>query len=219
MTFENLRKATESKPSPVIEVTRHLNQFVRLLLAVRAGGICEFDSCRDYLFEHHLTLDAKNLAEVAHIVAWSERGPHNDEAPRRADINEIDNLMLLCPKCHKLVDDEPDRFTVTVLRDFKQAHEARIRHLTSLVPEMKTTVVQLKTLVRDQAVDIPIAHVIGAVAPRYPVDKRGVVIDLTTITATGTAYWDAAMQCIRQKIQQLYEPGMDVQRMQHISLF
>jgi hypothetical protein len=217
---KNVVKRVKASPtsSPVIEVTRKVKEFVRLLLAVRAGGSCEFDGCRDYLFEHHVTLDANNFAEVAHIVAWSERGPRGDK-PRPAGINDVDNLMLLCPKCHKLVDDEPERFTIAALKDYKQAHEERIRHLTSLVPDMKTSVVQLKTIVRGQAVDIPITHVTAAVAPRYPINRRGEVIDLTTITATGPAYWDAAIQCIRQKVRQLYEPGMDLHRTQHISLF
>jgi hypothetical protein len=204
--------------SPVIEVNRKVDMFVRLLLGVRAGGMCEFDGCRDYLFEHQVTLDVRNFAEVAHIVAWSERGPRGDK-PRPADINEVDNLMLLCPKCHKLVDDEPERFPIAVLKDYKQAHEERIRHLTSLAPDMKTSVVQLKTIVRGQAVDIPITYVTAAVAPRYPTNRRGEVIDLTAITATGPAYWDAATQCIQQKVQQLYHPGMDLHRTQHISLF
>lgn len=208
-----------AKPSSVTNVTRHVKEFNRLQLVVRAGGMCQFDGCRDYLLEHHVTLDRKLFAQVAHIVAWSERGPRGDEKPRPADINDIDNLMLLCPKCHTLVDDEPDRFTVAVLKDYKQAHEDRIRHLTSLAPDMKTSVVQLKSLVRGQAVDIPISHVTAAVAPRYPVDRQGTVIDLTTITATGPAFCEAAMQSIRQKIERLYEPGMDVERTQHISLF
>lgn len=205
--------------SPVVDVTRHVREFDRLLLAVRAGGMCEFDGCRDYLLEHHVTLDAKNFAEVAHIVAFSERGPRGDADPHPPNINDIENLMLLCPKCHKLVDDDPGRFTVTTLKEYKQAHEARIRHLTTLAPDMRTSVVQLKTLVRGQAVDIPISQVTDAVAPRYPTDRRGTVIDLTGITGEGPAYWETAMQCIRQKVQELYEPGMDVHRTQHISLF
>jgi len=207
-----------SPDSPIVEVTRTVKPFNRLLLAVRAGGICEFDSCRDYLFEHHVTLDTKSFAEVAHIVAFSQAGPRG-EAPRPVDINDVDNLMLLCPKCHKLVDDKPERFTVETLKGYKEVHEARIRQLTNLAPDMKTSVVQLKTLVRGQAVDITFTQVTEAVAPRYPTDRRGTVIDLTGITGEGPSYWDTAMQCIRQRVQELYEPGMDGHRTQHISLF
>lgn len=202
----------------VVEVTRKISDWSRLLLAVRAGGICEFDSCRAYLFEHHVTLDAKNFSEAAHIVAWSDGGPRGNAA-RPVDINNVDNLMVMCPRCHKLVDAEPERFTVALLKSYKDAHEERMRHLTSLAPDMKTSVVQLKTLVRGQAVDIPLTEVTAAVAPRYPVDRHGFLIDLTPIMATGPAYWEMARQCIRQKVGHLYDPGMEVERTQHISLF
>src|SRR5438876_2543943 len=103
MAKKSLPSRSHAKSTPVVEVTRRVDAFMRLLLAVRAGGVCEFDGCRDNVFEHHVTLDAKNFGEAAHIVAWSEAGPRGYDVSRPADINDIGNLMLLCPKCHKPV--------------------------------------------------------------------------------------------------------------------
>src|SRR3989442_13044181 len=53
----------------VVEVTRRVSHFTRLLLFVRAGGRCEFDGCNKFLLEHPLTITEGNFAQMAHIVA------------------------------------------------------------------------------------------------------------------------------------------------------
>jgi hypothetical protein len=204
---------------PVIRVRRGIRELTRLLLFVRAGARCEFDGCNDYLLEHPLTLTPGNFAQMAHIVAFQKKGPRGKSALRPAYINAVGNLMLLCPQCHKLIDDHPDQYTVGVLEKFKQAHEDRIFHVTSLGPDLKTSVVQLKARIAGHTVAIPVAQVTKAVAPRYPVDARGHLIDLTAINAEGKAFIDEACRCIKQKVERLYEPGMDVHETRHISLF
>ena len=92
---------TATKPtSPVVEVTRRIPQITRLLLFVRAGGRCQFDGCNKFLLEHPLTVAEGNFAQVAHVVAFSRQGPRGARS-RPARINDVGNLMLLCPQCHK----------------------------------------------------------------------------------------------------------------------
>ena len=148
---------------------------------------------------------------MAHIVAFSRQGPRGAAGSRPAHINDVDNLMLLCPQCHKLIDDHPARFTVATLEKYKGKHEERIRHVTGLGPDLKTTVVQLKARVAGQSVAIPIAQVTEAVAPRYPTDAKGHVIDLTDIDAEGTGVHRDGNRRVKQKVERLYEPGMDVE--------
>src|SRR6266478_4074388 len=115
---------TSSKPkSPVIRVDRKVQPLTKLLLFVHAGGRCEFDGCNDYLLEHPLTLKAGNFARVAHIVAFKPEGPRGKSELRPRDINNICNLMLLCPKCHKLIDDHPSDYTRAALEEYKKTHE------------------------------------------------------------------------------------------------
>jgi hypothetical protein len=205
--------------SPVVVVSRSIKDLARLLLFVRAGGRCEFDGCNDYLLQHPLTLTPGNFAQMAHIVAFKEDGPRGNAALRPAYINDVNNLMLLCPQCHKLIDDHPDQYPVSVLQKYKETHEDRILHVTGLGPDRKTTVVQLKARIARQAIAIPVAQVTKAVAPRYPTDAKGHLIDLTAINAEGKAFIDEACRCIKQKVERLYEPGMDVHDTRHISLF
>jgi SMODS-associated and fused to various effectors sensor domain/HNH endonuclease len=171
------------------------------------------------LLEHPLTRTEGNFAQVAHIVAFSPEGPRGKELFGPGYVNDVANLMLLCPQCHKLIDDHPEQFTVPALKKYKEKHEERIHHVTGLGPDLKTSVVQLKARIAGQSVAIPVAQVTEAVAPRYPTDARGCIIDLTTITAQGKEFISVAASTIQQKIARLYEPGMDVHETRHISLF
>lgn len=206
------------KPSPIKQV-RSIPNLTKLLLFVRAGGRCEFDGHNKYLLEHPMTLTEINLAEMAHIVAFKEVGPRGDSEMRPEDIHSIDNLMLLCHDCHKLIDDNPTLYPVSTLKIYKQSHEAQILHVTGLSSHLKTTIVQLKSRINDQTVDIPVPHVLQAVAPRYPTDTRGFLIDLTGIHGHDTSYYQAAMQTIKTRTELLYSPGMEVEQTRHISLF
>src|SRR5687767_8213236 len=86
---------TKAARSPVVAV-RDINAVVRLQLFVRAGGRCEFDGCNEYLLENALTLTRGNFAQAVDIVAFSVDGPRGKSGPRPANVNDVDNLMLLC---------------------------------------------------------------------------------------------------------------------------
>jgi hypothetical protein len=207
-------------PSPVKRPSRSILPAAKILLAARAGGRCEFAGCNEYLFEHPLTLTDGNFSQHAHIVAFSEDGPRGHEGARPQDINIVDNLMLLCPLCHKLIDDNPGDYARSVLEKYKQDHEERIKHVTGLGPDMRTSVVQLKATIGGSAVDIPAAHIYEAVAPRYPTDKKGHIIDLTAYGQENREeYYRLARSKIEQDAVRLYAPGMDVEATRHISLF
>jgi hypothetical protein len=156
-------------PSAVGKPSRSIPAGIKILLAVRAGGRCEFQGCNEYLFEHPLTMQQGNFSEYAHIVAFSDKGPRAEtNGPERSDPHQSDNLMLLCQKCHKLIDDNPEDYSTALLRSFKREHEDRILHATSRGPDMKTSIVQLKAKIGGSAVDIPAADVYEAVTPGTP---------------------------------------------------
>lgn len=68
------------------------------------------------------------IGDVAHIVASSPDGPRGRGGPRD-DIDGYDNLILLCKNDHKIVDDQPDAYTVERLRAQRRAHEDWVRAL------------------------------------------------------------------------------------------
>ncbi|MGH9766472.1 MAG: SAVED domain-containing protein [Blastocatellia bacterium] len=206
--------------SPVTQVpSRAIDPLKRLLLCVRAGGRCEFDGCNAYLFRHHVTLKEANFSEAAHIVAFKPDGPRGKSGRRPADINDLGNLMLLCPQCHKLIDDHPDEYSRETLEKYKQEHERRIFRLTESKPDQKTTVLVLKSQIAGQTVEISRGHITDAVSPRYPSDPRGWVIDLTRMHGEDEAFFQSAALTIRTELDRFYAAGSDIESTHHLSVF
>ena len=77
---------------------------VKLRLWGRAGGRCEYDGCNDRLWLDSLTKFEFNAAYVAHIIADSPGGPRGDSVLSDKLKADISNLMLICDKHHRLVD-------------------------------------------------------------------------------------------------------------------
>ena len=215
---KQIKNDSATTHSPVTEA-RGIKPMIQLLLCVQAGGRCEFDGCNKFLFKHHLTHTPGNFAQMAHIVAFKEDGPRGKVTKRPPDINNIENLMLLCPEDHHLIDTHADDYPREVLEQYKQNHEERIFRLTGIKADHQTTVVQLKTLIGGQSVAIPVADIHRAIAPRYAEDSRGCIIDLTNIRGDDQAYYQTAVRTIRQEVDRLYASGMEVEKTRHISLF
>ncbi|GAB3360008.1 HNH endonuclease [Amycolatopsis echigonensis] len=70
---------------------------------------------------------AVKLAEVAHIVAASSDGPRADSGAQEEVLASFDNLLLLCPNCHTIVDKAHASFPVELMQEWKRSHEARVR--------------------------------------------------------------------------------------------
>lgn len=209
-------KAPAKKKSPV--EGRNVPVPTRCMLWGLAGGRCEFSGCNKLLLEHPVTSLQVNLADVAHVVGFSEQGPRG-EGDRPDDIHALENLMLLCPDCHTQIDERPDDFSRESLTAYKRNHEARIRHVTGLGPDMGTAIVQLKAKIAGRSVDIPVSHVYEAVSPRWPTDRQGHVIDLSQFDIDGAEGARAAALKIDDETARLYRPGMDADQTGHISLF
>lgn len=109
---------------------RRVKDKVVLRLVGAAGGWCEKPDCSTGSLWHELPAgDAVRLAEVAHIVAASDDGPRGDAEAETEQLVAFENLILLCPNCHTVVDRAPDEFPVVRLRQWKSEHEARLRSL------------------------------------------------------------------------------------------
>lgn len=90
----------------------------------RAGARCSFSGCQIELIKLGETgSEDAVLGEEAHIIAQSKDGPRGEVRiePQRIDLYE--NLILLCPTHHTLVDAQPSKYDVDVLHDMKTTHE------------------------------------------------------------------------------------------------
>lgn len=216
------RKKVRGAPgkSPVERVIRKkLKPAVAFGLVARSAGWCEFRGCKEFLFEHRLTKTPGNYAENAHIVGFREDGPRGRDGARPLNIDSIENLMLLCPTCHKFIDDHPLDFTRQVLEEHKREHEARIKRVTSLGPAMQTTVLHVKARIGTNIVEISRPEVAQALMPRYPAGDSH-LIDLTNLgDEKAGAFYELAAQRLREEVRRLYVDGAELQQSKHLSVF
>lgn len=212
------RKSATASSGGALKKARDIPGATQALVYAVTAGRCEFRGCNKSLVEHHLTLKQGNFAQMAHIYAFSEAGPRGKARGRPRNPHELSNLVLLCPECHKQVDSDPTSFPVELLVEYKKEHEERIRLVSELRQDMRTVVLQLKSRIGGDAVEIPLTDVARAVAPRWPI-RHGVIIDLTTIDDNSPKFIDLAASEIEKRVARLYEPGMEVDQVRHISLF
>lgn len=95
------------------------------LLWGRAAGTCSNPVCRTDLTV--LLEDGRgfNVGKMAHVIASSPTGPRGVGT---GGSDEYENLVLLCPTCHRTVDKAPaGTYSVAMLNQWKQDHESSIR--------------------------------------------------------------------------------------------
>ncbi len=103
------------------------------------------------------TDDPSVFGEEAHIVSAAPDGPRHGPLPSH---DVYDNLILLCSKHHKQVDDQVGHYTVDLLKQIKRDHEEWVRS-------------------RDEPGPVRLVH-----DPKYPIPKA------LTLCITGTQLWN-----------------------------
>jgi hypothetical protein len=100
-------------------------QQIKVLWGIAA--ICARPGCGTRLVQEKTAQDPEApIGEMAHIAAFSPGGPRHDPAMTPAEIDSADNLILLCPTDHTIVDAQDSTYTTAELRDWKTKHDAFI---------------------------------------------------------------------------------------------
>ena len=102
-----------------------------VLLWTRAAGMCSHPDCKTRLvLEASGKDEIAKIGQAAHIVAAMPGGPRGDAEAARREVNRYENLILLCPTHHAMVDKQPATHTVDRLMTWKAEHEAWVEVLT-----------------------------------------------------------------------------------------
>lgn len=95
------------------------------LLWGRAAGMCSNPTCKTdltFILENGAGF---NVGEMAHVIASKPSGPRGVEA---GGSDSYENLLLLCPTCHRMIDKAPaGEYPTELLHEWKFAHEQTIR--------------------------------------------------------------------------------------------
>lgn len=105
-----------------------------------SGNLCAFPRCDLPIVEAVGTI----TGEICHIRARNEGGPRFDVTQSEDERQGFDNLVLLCRRHHKMVDAEPDVYSVDALEEIKRIREEEMGR-----PEQATDAFFAKILLGD----------------------------------------------------------------------
>ncbi|CAN7287784.1 HNH endonuclease [Devosia sp. LjRoot3] len=108
------------------------------ILWAAAGGRCSFEGCKERLCYHEAAEAAPYLlGEMAHICGEKPGASRHNAEQTDVQRDHYQNLMLLCPTHHTLIDREENEavFTVEILHSMKAAHEAAVMRRLDVDPQ------------------------------------------------------------------------------------
>jgi hypothetical protein len=97
---------------------RPTEKTIKRLFAL-SGNNCAFPGCTSDIVESATAA----AGEICHIRAQRAGGPRFDSSRISEDLHAFENLMLLCPNHHGIIDGQPALFTVEALQQMKATHE------------------------------------------------------------------------------------------------
>lgn len=196
----------------------------KLILVGRAAGLCEFPGCGKRLYEDWVTKKRMNNTNFAHIIADSPDGPRGDKVLSKKLCKDVDNLMLLCPDHHSLIDSVEgiEEYSVQTLHKFKNDHEKRIRFMTSVKNSIPSTVLIYVADINNITCPISYDEANGTIFPeRFPSNNIPTVINMKHpgIDERNDKFWEDEVANIE------YYYSSDVERLikqgdiNHLSVF
>lgn len=97
------------------------------VLAQRAGGRCSFPGCDKLCWlPGEGPTKAATIGIAAHICAAGKGGKRYDESQTKEERKSINNAIFMCQNHATEIDTDEDRFTVPILKEWKERHESQI---------------------------------------------------------------------------------------------
>lgn len=208
-----------------VKPARNIGRAIERELWARAAGRCQFRGCNEIVYKSAVTQEEVHLAEKAHIWSFAEDGPRGrgDLAGSPELLNQIDNLMLVCPGCHKTLDEDNGvgRYTAALMKQWKAEHESRIRLVTGIDPTRKSHVLLYGARIGDESSPLQFKTCAESLFPDwYPSDDRALDLSMSSaLDDSEDGYWAAEEANLRKKFRQRVTPLIEAAIPCHISVF
>lgn len=136
----------------------------RQILWARSGGICAMPGCSaPVLHRSPMHFLPSCFGELAHNVAASPDGPRGDPLRSSVLVDDPDNLIMMCPSCHTVIDEGgAANFPEALLRQWKTEHEAAIELLGSIKGDKRARVLICTGKIRGAPCNIEIGAALQA---------------------------------------------------------
>lgn len=192
---------------------------VKIRVAAKAAGRCSFRGCNALLTVHELTQKRATLSNFAHIVADSPDGPRGDAVRSHQLAKDEANVMLLCQKCHKLVDDLPAEYPEALLLEMKREHEARVKRQTEVGPDQRTTLIVMEANIGEQRFVVDTNEVRDAVRDRYVAEHPiRIVQNLASLTDDQSTFWEIVRAETAKQLREQYHPRRSEGAIRHLTV-
>lgn len=196
----------------------------KLILMGRAGGMCEFPGCGALLYEDPLTKQKLNWTNLAHIIGDSSEGPRGEKDASEKYGKDINNIILLCPTCHKRIDTKEGekKYPVKVLRQMKDEHERRIRKIMSAPPINESTVLIYTAKIDGDSPVISDDTANNTIMPRnFPDNRYPTRIEMKHAgkVERNEEYWKEELDNLKFEFEQSIKRRIDNKQTSHLSVF
>jgi SMODS-associated and fused to various effectors sensor domain/HNH endonuclease len=232
MTSQNVTQNTKSARvesdasslSSLREVTRYIPDHIKFMLWGKAAGRCEFAGHNVPLWKSPITQEQVNIAEVAHIYPFSDNGPRGNEGIPKEKLNDLGNLMLVCPLCHAKMDQfkSGGRYTTELLVAMKDEHERRIEVVTATAPGMTSYVLHYGANIGHHSSPLKFADTALALFPeRYPAEDRAIELGMidSSLRDSSDSFWTVEAENLRTKFNQRVWERLVRGEVSHLSVF
>ena len=206
------------------QVTRSVPVSAQCLLWGRAAGRCEFGGCNQPLWKSRVTQEQVNIAEKAHIYSFGSGGPRGNLGVSAADLHDLSNLMLVCHACHRKIDRKRDggRYTVSLLRQMKAAHERRIELVSAIAPGKSSHILLYGANIGHHSSPLNYTEAAGALFPgRYPAADRAIELSVhnSSFCDRDAGFWQNEAFELRRKFVRQVRLQIAEGAIQHLSVF
>lgn len=218
--------AKQTSPSLTVQrvPSRRITGSVQNMLWGRAAGRCEFAGCNKPLWKSSITQERVNIAQKAHIYAFSAGGPRGHVRVPQALLNGVDNLMLVCHECHQKIDRKKDggRYNAALLQQMKSAHEERVHRVTGISPARRSHVLLYGANVGEHGSPLSYDAAASALFPRrYPATDTP--ISLTVVNSPSSdrdrEYWSNESKALERAFGHAVRERIKQGDIQHLSVF
>ena len=107
---------TRGKASP--------DRFTQFKLFANSGGYCQNPSCNENLYKSFESVEI-HIAEIAHIISVN-KGARKSIKLTSKEKGSFDNLILLCPNCHTIIDKAESAFSESIILKWKEEHKQKL---------------------------------------------------------------------------------------------
>lgn len=204
---------------------REIRRPVEAALWGMAAGRCEFNGCNRQLWKSAVTQETVNVAEKAHIYAFSPRGPRGHAEIDPDQLNQPENLMLVCHDCHRTIDKtikDGGRYPPELLVAWKLEHEERITLAGAIAPDKRSHVLLYGANIGKHSSPLQFADAAGAMFPvRYPAQDRAIELGMrnSAIRDNDRDYWRRESQNLLSLFENRVRTPLADGLLDHLSVF